>query len=767
MLKPLLVCGSRYSNISWSFEPGFAGTQSGGVATASKCSGCTIIVNANGYMFSDVRNLSWIEKEVYLVVDADTGKTSTASVRTNGGSSLAGGLPDSVQKEMYNSLSKTDCISPTSTATVSGTPYATFCKTSRARNYLPGTASEYSVGPNLTMFVFGYFEYVFLLTASLRFSPTTYLGVFGWQKYENRVVTVSGTQSCTQRIETLSNTGMTLFPAHSSSVGWLISGGEYDAESIGSLPTEVYSIVPGWETCDGFGDGVPITNAVVTKLTRTYLTTIGSSRKTELQTTSVLESPKASPASGLDSPAGPTSVTSSITQPSQTRGQPSAGPSFESQVSPTGDFDQRPSTSPGNPKVLSSQDSLSSSETNAESGGQSSATTEPRSPSYTPSGPVSTLSEEANRTPQLLSSQALPGTSTVSAGLATSLLLSNAPGSSTGPPAGQTTDSGHLLQPHQDSVLVSSVTSRTYTLRGSIGTLYGTTVTFPGDSHAQQQHSYVVFSSSTVTDNDDGNYVIDGETIIPGAPAVTLPDGHSVSIASSASLRSQSSLSSSVTDQASQSYIVLASNTYYDNSAGNFVFFTQTYTPGAPAITATLTVPYSAGSGREKKTQTETISFGGESSTSSPGNPSGSQEPYDKGAINAVMTWQHHIYTFYGDGKKNENVVSGHTLSAGGSSVTVNGQTFWLDTNGRLYAQYSPTDSGTLPIVTSGLANAPVGGVEGPGTTIGNGAQESTIDSTPAATSTSAARSRRETFRFPMWRYGLCVTILVFWHLLA
>ncbi|KAL9084828.1 MAG: hypothetical protein Q9165_007896 [Trypethelium subeluteriae] len=474
------------------------------------------------------------------------------------------------------------------------------------------------------------------------YSPTTYLGVFQWTKYEENLITVSEREICTQRAEILDHTGLTLFPKLPGQPDWLITGGNYSAESIGSLPMEAYTIVPGWQTCHGFGDGVPITNAVANKITKTYWSTKKIPTVTYAYTTSsIIHSSSASPVSGPTSQARSTSTALSSPAP---------------------------------------------------------------------------VSQAQSQSP---------------------------PGMSQGMPAGSVGVSPEMLSGSEVSTLHSTTPLPSEP----------STETFSSSDGVEASQSYIVVASSTYYDNSDGNYILGTQTYTPGSPAITI-SGQPISIPAS---RPQ------LNTLSTQNFVVYDSHTFLANSAQNYVFGKQTYHPGDPAITATLTYPNSASPKQPPQTLTETISFPAispsSSSAAATANSSSAWAPWHKGAVNAVVTWQHHTYTFYGDGNMNENVLSGHTLVTGGPPLTIDGQTIWLDATGGLNAQYSPSDSGALPTPTDaeGVSSVAIGGMGGP-TTVGMGAGMGTVAGMAGATTTSVSGASRRGGEvwWRCWAGGLC-----------
>ncbi|KAF2235886.1 hypothetical protein EV356DRAFT_575410 [Viridothelium virens] len=750
-----LVFGSNqtqvtYPSISWDSEPSFVSSYSSSIATTtSTCGGCSISVDADGYMWSNMQNLTWVEKEVYLVVDPDTNETSTSSIRTNVDPAEPDGMPSTVQKELYASLSDPDCISPTRTLYVSQSPVDILCKTSHVRNYQLGTQSVVTFNPTVTIY-----------------SPTTYLGVFQWTKFEESLVTVSGTEICTQRAEILSHTGLTVFPMLPGQSDWLVNGGNWSAMSIGSLPTEAYTIVPGWQTCHGFGNGVPVTNAVAKKITKTYLSTKRPSSMTNAYTTSSTLSSNASPASGPTSQARSTSTAlpslASVSQvrsqlpPGTTPGMPadSAGvspgmvsgsevsilhsaapllsePSTESFSSPDG-IDVSPAISPA---TQLPESSITAPQTNPEViGGSASYSSSAQTVRSTPSSIAS------NGIYQASSTNGGELGSTVAVGVTGNVPLPSMGGSS--PTTSPTMDT--------ESENPTLANGRHPSIPGSAP---------PGSSSFKQaSQSYIVVESSTYYDNSDGNYILGTQTYTPGSHAITI-SGQPISIPTH---KPQPKTPST------RNFVVYDRHTFLANSAQNYVFGIQTYTPGDPAITATLTYPNSALPNQPPQTLTETISFPALFSPST--DPSSAWAPWHKGAVNAVMTWQHHTYTFYGDGNRNENVLSGHTLVTGGPPLTINGQTIWLDETGGLNAQYSPSDSGALPTPTGaeGVSSVPIGGMGGAPTN-GTESETGTAVGAAGAATTSASRASRRLGKiwWRCWAGGLCSLGLVICYLVV
>ncbi|CAD6594441.1 MAG: hypothetical protein ASARMPRED_009442 [Alectoria sarmentosa] len=98
----------------------------------------------------------------------------------------------------------------------------------------------------------------------------------------------------------------------------------------------------------------------------------------------------------------------------------------------------------------------------------------------------------------------------------------------------------------------------------------------------------LTFDSKTFTANSASDYIIDGQTLVPGAPALTLsntpislaPDASEVVIGVSTEI-----LRSSATIPP----IVIGSQTFTANSASDFIIDGQTLIPGAPALTISNT----------------------------------------------------------------------------------------------------------------------------------------------------------------------------------
>ncbi len=94
----------------------------------------------------------------------------------------------------------------------------------------------------------------------------------------------------------------------------------------------------------------------------------------------------------------------------------------------------------------------------------------------------------------------------------------------------------------------------------------------------------ITFNSQTFTANSLSDYIIDGQTLIPGAPAITIsntpislaPDASAVVIGSGTStLRS---------NPTTLPFLVIGAQTFTANAAGAYVIGSQTLTPGASGI---------------------------------------------------------------------------------------------------------------------------------------------------------------------------------------
>ena len=97
-------------------------------------------------------NLTWVAMEIHLVVDLETNTTSTVSIRNNTGTQPASPFPNLPWLSMNSAMAKTDTLYATSTLEVSGHITTSMRPTfTYARNYNLGTATQTSVGPNLTV----------------------------------------------------------------------------------------------------------------------------------------------------------------------------------------------------------------------------------------------------------------------------------------------------------------------------------------------------------------------------------------------------------------------------------------------------------------------------------------------------------------------------------------------------------------------------------------------------------------------------------------
>lgn len=179
----------------------------------------------------------------YIYVDPDTNKRST-STKTN---------PSASAK--YSSITE-------SLASSLGSAWA---------NYDPATEPQSK--PTVTgVFRFYGADDVEVLTTPLVF-PTEYLVVFALAvKQQTRTSNSDGSQVCVpDASQTVSETIFKTPSIYPTSLSPLMSTFENQGRAVHyltGLPSEVYTTIPGLESCTGTGNGIPTTKAVVRRLTR-------------------------------------------------------------------------------------------------------------------------------------------------------------------------------------------------------------------------------------------------------------------------------------------------------------------------------------------------------------------------------------------------------------------------------------------------------------------------------------------------------------------
>ena len=94
--------------------------------------------------------------------------------------------------------------------------------------------------------------------------------------------------------------------------------------------------------------------------------------------------------------------------------------------------------------------------------------------------------------------------------------------------------------------------------------------------------------SQTFTANSASDYIIDGQTLVPGAPAITI-SGTPISLAPAATQAVIGHSTIALTPATTSPLLTFGSRTFTANSAADYIIDDQTLTPGAPAITISNT----------------------------------------------------------------------------------------------------------------------------------------------------------------------------------
>ena len=168
--------------------------------------------------------------------------------------------------------------------------------------------------------------------------------------------------------------------------------------------------------------------------------------------------------------------------------------------------------------------------------------------------------------------------------------------------------------------------------------------------HSTSAPAFTV-GSDTITANSASQYVIDGQTLIPGGPAVTM-SGTRISLAPSGSQVFVGSSTIGLVPSLTPPPLTFGSQTFTADSASNYIVNGQTLVPGAPAITVSGT-PISLAPGA-----TQAIVGGSSTIKLAPG------------TTPLPLTIGTRVYTA---DSMSEYIIAGQTLIPGGPAITVSG----------------------------------------------------------------------------------------------
>ena len=191
-------------------------------------------------------------------------------------------------------------------------------------------------------------------------------------------------------------------------------------------------------------------------------------------------------------------------------------------------------------------------------------------------------------------------------------------------------------------------------------------------------HIPITVGGQTVNPNNEGAYVINGQTLGPGSGAITV-SGTPISFASHGSVAVIGTSSQRLEPTtAARLPITVSDNTYYADGKGDYTLDGQTLSPGGPKITVHNT-PISLGTGG-------TVAVVG-SQTQFLDVPSPSPLP---------ITFEGHAFSADNLGNY---VIEGKTLSPGSASITVHGTPISLDSQGSAAVVGSQTQLLQIPTI--------------------------------------------------------------------
>ena len=107
----------------------------------------------------------------------------------------------------------------------------------------------------------------------------------------------------------------------------------------------------------------------------------------------------------------------------------------------------------------------------------------------------------------------------------------------------------------------------------------------PSTAAPTQQAPQLVIGSQTYIADMSSNFIIGAQTLVPGAPAITLPSGSVVSLGSSHAIFSPSTQTIQPAQASILPPIIIAGSIIGPNAQSQYIVGSQTLAPGAPAIT--------------------------------------------------------------------------------------------------------------------------------------------------------------------------------------
>lgn len=208
----------------------------------------------------------------------------------------------------------------------------------------------------------------------------------------------------------------------------------------------------------------------------------------------------------------------------------------------------------------------------------------------------------------------------------------------------------------------------------------------------------LTFHSQTYTANAAGVYVIGSQTLIPGSQAITV-SGIPISLAPSGTqiVIGSSTIPISFSPSRTLPALTIASQTYTANADGTYVIAGQTLTPGGSAIAVSGTIISLAPSGTQLVIGTSTI-------------------PFSPSRTLPVLTIASQTYTANADGVY---VIAGQTLTPGSSGIVVPGSL--------LRGAEASTSVNEAGSSRSGVSN-PISGTQQASDVLANGDGTSTLN---------------------------------------
>lgn len=242
---------------------------------------------------------------------------------------------------------------------------------------------------------------------------------------------------------------------------------------------------------------------------------------------------------------------------------------------------------------------------------------------------------------------------------------------------------GHTLTPGGPAVTISG-TRISLVSSGSQVVVGSSTIGLaPTITHHHHPPPPLTFGSQTFTANSESEYIINGQTLIPGSPAITL-SGTAISLAPAATQVVIGSNTKDLAPAITLPPLTLGSQVYTPNSKSEYIIDGQTLIPGGLAITVSGTRLSLAPSATQFIIGSSTLNIGG---------------PF----TSPPLTFDSQIYTANAAGAY---IIGSQTLTPGGSAITVSGTRLSLAPSGTQIVigsstiPFSSSPSRTLPALT-------------------------------------------------------------------